>query len=134
MERISIPLLNGDRTMRAILPILALTLLGALLPSDALSCCGVDSIPLNGTPSYGKLHGDLFVCVTDKDQLVAVDLKNFMATALGSAKGRRWHDGDIADGLLLLVESKRMMAINLKTGKTVQEMTLTDGPLWAFGF
>lgn len=121
--------------MRAILPIFALTLLGAALPADACCiCCGDDAIPIKGTPHYGKLHGDLYLCVTEKDQLIAVDLKNMMTTELGSSKDRRWHDGDVADGRLLVAEKNRLLAINLKTGKTVAEMPLGDGTVWAFGF
>ena len=114
---------------------LGLILLGATASPRGLACGDDDvrTIKIPGTPYYGRLHGDLFLCVCDKDRLLAVDLKREKVTELGSAR-KRWYDGDVRDGRLLMIEQDKIREVALDAGKTLREITLADPQVRAFGF
>src|SRR5713226_8792254 len=92
------------------------------------------AVKFPGIAHTAVLRGDYLLCANDAHRIIAVDLKGGKTFDLGSAKARRWHDGDIADGQALLLEQDRLLVVALKDGKTVLDVAIGSDAVWAFGF
>jgi hypothetical protein len=117
---------------------LAAAPLAACCPDDeclkALGLWTPTAIKFPGNASAYHLRGDHLISVNDKDRVVIVDLKQGKSFDVGSAKGKRWHDGDIADGQVLVIAGDRLQAIALDTGKMVHDVAIGAGKVYGFGF
>lgn len=118
---------------------LGLALAGGAAP---LSACpdetcfefGQTTLKFPGKCHYGVLRGDHLLCLNDASRLIVVDLKHGKTLDLGSAEGKHWRDGDIADGQMLMRMGNKLHVHALKDGKRLHEFMLEGGPVHATGF
>lgn len=93
------------------------------------------AIPFPGQVRDSMPRGDYLLCLNDANHICVVDLKRSTTHDIGKADGKRWREGDVADGAVMLMDKDRLTVVSLQNGKTVHSVPLgTDQVIRAFGF
>lgn len=123
--------------MRSLLFGFAILTLSLGAPNSSHACCD-DTIPTTIKVPLRVEHcvvrGDILLCGTSKDRILAVDIKRGKSFDLGSSSDVRWYDGDVLDGQALVATKDRLRAISIENGLTAHSVPMDRQKVRAFGF